>query len=150
MIGLKTKLIIGAIIGLIIAGLCGVISWQHQANAALLKDKTEQTQLAKQRLLSIRTMEANAKTQAEALQALAQQQHQINTEYSKRENHIKRLEHENKSYRDWANNPLPQPVKRLRQRPAITGSSEYRQWLSGTHPMLPASGATPTERPPDH
>jgi LysB family phage lysis regulatory protein len=148
--GIKTKLIIGALIALIITGLCGVISWQYQANAQHIKEKAEKTQLAEQRLLTIRTMESNYKLQAESLQALAKEQRDITTGFNQRDQQIQRLQHENQQYKNWAATHLPTSVKRLRTRPAITGSSEYRQWLSHSNPLLPASSAARTERRPDH
>lgn len=35
----------------------------------------------------------------------------------------------------WAAQPLPDPARRLHNRPAITGADGYRQWLSGRHAL---------------
>lgn len=61
---------------------------------------------------------------------LHEKQSQLSSELFKSEILIKRLQHENKELSDWAANDLPGTAKRLRQRPAITGASDYQNWLS--------------------
>ncbi|KAF3999228.1 Rz-like lysis system protein LysB [Glaciimonas immobilis] len=63
---------------------------------------------------------------------------------SARETLIKKLQHENATIRHWAESPLPDAIARLRQRPAVTGATAYRQRLSAGHP-LPA----PSQRADD-
>lgn len=146
MSSIKAKVIISVLLAAVIAGLGGVISWQYQRNETLLQAKTEQTQLAAQRLLSIRRLEDATAQQSAALQALAKEQRAINTQFTQREQLVRSLQRENEMYAKWATGPLPDAVKRLRTRPAVTGSGEYRQWLSDTNALLSASGATPTEQ----
>ncbi|TLX52821.1 DUF2570 domain-containing protein, partial [Stutzerimonas nosocomialis] len=45
--------------------------------------------------------------------------------------HKKERRHEDPPHATWAAQPLPDPARRLHQRPAITGADGYRQWLSG-------------------
>lgn len=56
-----------------------------------------------------------------------------------REQQIEALKRENSDLRAWADQPLPGPARRLRQRPAITGAAAYRAWLSGSGALRPAS-----------
>jgi LysB family phage lysis regulatory protein len=137
--GLKAKLITSGIIGLILLSLCAVIYYQYQQNNQLITDKTAATQLAEQRRLSIDALEQNQASQNAAITALAKSNNALRSQYSQREQLIRSLENENETYRQWANTPLPESVKRLRTRPHITGSSEYRQWLSNANALRPDS-----------
>lgn len=56
-----------------------------------------------------------------------------------RQQQIEALKRENSDLRAWADQPLPEPARRLRQRPAITGAAAYRAWLSGSGAVRPAS-----------
>nr|WP_240476011.1 Rz-like lysis system protein LysB [Pectobacterium carotovorum] len=49
---------------------------------------------------------------------------------SDRQKLIERLKRENQKLRYWADTLLPADIVRLRQRPALTGGSAYRKWLS--------------------
>lgn len=55
-----------------------------------------------------------------------------------REQQIEVLKRENSDLRAWADQPLPEPARRLRQRPAIVGAAAYRAWLSGSGALRPA------------
>lgn len=61
-----------------------------------------------------------------------------------RQRHIEDLTRENEAYRRWAAAPLSAVAVRLRQRPAITGSQSYRDWLSQNNAMPPA-GSRPAQ-----
>lgn len=64
------------------------------------------------------------------------------------EQKIERLTHENAEYRRWAAEQLPAAVVRMRERPEITGSQGYLDWLSARD-TLPAAGDQPQpEQPP--
>lgn len=56
----------------------------------------------------------------------------------KQEQTIISLERENEALKTWSHTALPEPVVRLRQRPAITGSAAYRKWLSERDAMSTA------------
>lgn len=126
----------------IIAALLGT-SLLLGANAALQKHdavKTANAQLTKdleaQKEETIKAnslaQELNAALQLERkLQsALQQQQNQLSDQLNQSKFLIARLEHENKELSDWAANDLPDAVKRLRDRPHITGADDYQDWLS--------------------
>lgn len=76
--------------------------------------------------------------------ALAATQQQLERTLADRTATIRRLQRENDELRQWADQPLPEPVARLRERPALTGAAAYQQHLrhAGT---LPPVG----EQPPD-
>lgn len=58
-----------------------------------------------------------------------------------------RLKNENPEIRNWADAVLPDPVARLRQRPALTGSAAYAEYLRARDAVQPASsGATDGRR----
>lgn len=52
-----------------------------------------------------------------------------------RQRKIEELKRENEDLRRWSDTALPDPVVRLRQRPALTGGESYREWLSENHPL---------------
>ncbi|KRC85446.1 hypothetical protein ASE30_00250 [Achromobacter sp. Root83] len=61
---------------------------------------------------------------------------------------IERLKNENPEVRSWADTLLPDPVARLRQRPALTGSAAYAEYLRTRDAVQPAGGgATHGRRP---
>lgn len=143
---LKTKLIMAGLIGLVLAALGGVIYYLHTQNTQLTADKAKTEHTALQRKYTIATLAQNAADKDAALQALAAQHNALETQFNHREQTIRGLQRENENYRKWANTRLPNAVKRLRQRPAITGSSEYRQWLSNADSLLPTGQRATPER----
>lgn len=58
-----------------------------------------------------------------------------------RQRKIEELKRENEDLRRWSNTALPDPVIRLRQRPALAGGESYREWLSENHPLPAGSGS---------
>lgn len=92
---------------------------RHKANANHLQTALNQEREA-QALLN-----KNQRLLADALAARRQQ--------------IKDLKRANADLRDWAAVRLPDAARRLRERPALTGSDAYRQWLSGRN-ALPVAG----------
>lgn len=74
-------------------------------------------------------------------------QGELRTGLAKREQQIEDLKHEIKELQEWADRPLPDAARRLRQRPAITGADAYRQWLSSSSAVHPASDISKPQRP---
>lgn len=64
---------------------------------------------------------------------------------TQREIDIRRLQNDVQGIRDWADQPLPGAVIRMRQRPAITGSASYAEFLSD-HQPLHAVGERPAAK----
>lgn len=84
---------------------------------------------------------ANANNQAQA--RLRQQVASADQLLAQRNSQLKRLYRENETLRRWADTPLPDDIIRLRQRPALNGAADYRQWLSEGH-SVPVSGGQST------
>ena len=53
---------------------------------------------------------------------------------------LERLKNENPQVRSWADTVLPDPVARLRQRPALTGAAAYAEYLRTRDPVQSAGG----------
>lgn len=89
---------------------------------------------------TINTLKTELDTQATAAAKLQGQLDQLAQSAATRADTIKRLKRENAELRMWADRPLPDPVIRLLQRPAITGAADYKAHLSGPDPLPAASG----------
>jgi LysB family phage lysis regulatory protein len=88
----------------------------------------------RQTLQQERDAQANLRTQQDLLR------HGL----AKREQTIEELKRENAQLRAWADQPLPDAARRLREHPAFTGADTYRQWLSGRG-ALPPAGDQPNQ-----
>lgn len=89
---------------------------------------------------TINTLKTELDAQATAAAKLQGQLDQLAQSAATRADTIKRLKRENAELRMWADRPLPDPVIRLLQRPAITGAADYQAHLSGPDPLPAASG----------
>jgi LysB family phage lysis regulatory protein len=65
---------------------------------------------------------------------------------AERERKIETLKHDNEELQKWADKPLPDVARRVRERPAITGADAYRQWLSGGGALHPAGDSPDPQR----
>ncbi|AZD84760.1 Phage spanin Rz LysB [Pseudomonas chlororaphis subsp. aureofaciens] len=136
-----------ALLGIALVGVLGLLLWVQQLrvdNAVTAAGQAKDD--ARTARDDARSSQANANTLQQALvnerDAQAQlrvQQDQLRQGLAKRERTIEELKRENSELRDWAAQQLPDAARRLRERPAFTGASAYRQWLSGRGPMPPAS-----------
>lgn len=59
-----------------------------------------------------------------------------------RQHQIEELKRENQELREWADQPLPDAARRLRERPSIVGAGAYREHLSRGS-ALPTAGEHP-------
>ncbi|MFB2853542.1 Rz-like lysis system protein LysB [Aeromonas allosaccharophila] len=104
-------------------------------------DKAKEAELREQgKDTTINTLKTELDTQATAAAKLQGQLDQLAKSAATRADTIKRLKRENAELRTWADRPLPDPVIRLLQRPAITGAADYQAHLSGNDPMPTATG----------
>lgn len=78
----------------------------------------------------------------DAAEQVSREQDRLHSELSQLEQlanqhqqYIRDLQDENQELRDWAKQPLPQPIVRLRQRPAITGANRYCEHLRNTRAL---------------
>lgn len=121
---------------LLVAG--GVQTYRLADARQVVIDKQAAETASKNGQLIALALTANANNQAQA--QLRQQVASADQLLAQRNSQIKRLYRENETLRRWADTPLPDDIIRLRQRPAITGAANYRQWLSESH-TLPVSGS---------
>jgi LysB family phage lysis regulatory protein len=111
-----------------------------QSDLKAADDKAKEAQRREQgKDSTINTLKTELDTQATAAAKLQGQLDQLAQSAATRADTIKRLKRENAELRMWADRPLPDPVIRLLQRPAITGAADYQAYLSGADP-LPATG----------
>ena len=59
---------------------------------------------------------------------------------------FERLKNENPEIRNWADSLLPDPVARLRHRPALTGAAAYAEYLRARDAVQPAGFRASDER----
>lgn len=140
---------------LIIAIALGLWGWGQQKmlataqeNAQRLEEQRDRAQGDADRNLAnttelIATLTAVRDGQAKLLML----QGDLRTGLAKREQQIEDLKHEIKELQEWADRPLPDAARRLRQRPDITGADAYRQWLSSGGAVHPASDIPKPQRP---
>ncbi len=91
---------------------------------------------------TIDTLTGELDAQATAAATLQRQLGDLTITAATRADAIKRLKRENTELQAWADRPLPEPVVRLLQRPALTGAADYQAHLSGADP-LPTAGRQP-------
>lgn len=91
---------------------------------------------------AIDTLNSELDAQATAAAKLQHQLGDLTITAATRADTIKRLKRENAELKEWADRPLPDPVVRLLQRPAITGAADYQAHLSGPDTLPAAAGQT--------
>ncbi|RKR07664.1 LysB family phage lysis regulatory protein [Kushneria sinocarnis] len=125
-------LAIGAVM-LMLALSCWALWERSEAAAARADQVSEQLdreQLESQRRqLIIDALWHNARRIEQQRQQLADRRARLARLASNRLQHIRELQHENASIQQWADQPLPDRIIRLRQRDAVTGADAYRQSL---------------------
>ena len=112
-----------------------------QSDLKAADDKAKEAELREQlKDTTINTLKSELDTQATAAAKLQGQLDQLAQSAATRADTIKRLKRENAELRMWADRPLPDPVIRLLQRPALTGAADYQANLSGPEPLPAAAG----------
>lgn len=93
---------------------------------------------------AIDTLTGELTAQASAAATLQRQLGDLTITAANRADTIKRLKRENAELKEWADRPLPDPVIRLLQRPALTGAADYQTHLSSPG-ALPTAGRQPSQ-----
>ncbi|WP_461604248.1 Rz-like lysis system protein LysB [Aeromonas rivipollensis] len=93
---------------------------------------------------AIDTLTGELDAQATAAAQLQRQLGDLTITAATRADTIKRLKRENAELKEWADRPLPAPVIRLLQRPALTGAANYQAHLSSPG-ALPTAGRKPDQ-----
>lgn len=133
--------------GLALLGALALLIWGQQQRIAVAKQATALAQINAKtardeaaRNLTSATILRNTLAQERQAQSQLRSLHdQLRQGLARREQQIEVLKRENTVLRDWAAQPLPDVARRLRERPAFTGTDAYRQWLSGGGPV-PTAG----------
>lgn len=121
-------------------GLKSLLDSERETSSALAQSLAT-TQATANQLNSTLEIERAAKV------AVLKLHGQLRTDLNNRERQIEGLKRENKALQDWANQPLPDAARRLRERPAITGADAYRKWLSSGGAVHPAGDIAGQQRP---
>ncbi len=98
----------------------------HQTNLVQSLTQTSQAYFDLKQLAA-----ENQQAQATLRQQLAR----VSSTSAWRKNQIEGLKHELSNIKEWADTLLPNAINRLHQRPAISGSAQYRDWLSNRDPL---------------
>ncbi|WP_434497376.1 Rz-like lysis system protein LysB [Pectobacterium aroidearum] len=130
---MRTVVVVCVVIVLLLSGL-GVQSLRL-GHANKLNEKQSETIEQQEKALSEKNGQLNALTEQmkrsdEDQARLRDLVEQNRAALSDRQKLIERLKRENQELRYWADTLLPADIVRLRQRPALTGGSAYRKWLS--------------------
>ncbi|MCS6160714.1 Rz-like lysis system protein LysB [Shewanella baltica] len=104
------------------------LSKLQQTQGAILQSLTQTSQS----YFDLKQLSAeNQQAQAELRTQLAS----VSSTSQYRKNKIEELKRELSDVKAWADTLLPAPISQLHQRPAISGSAEYRRWLSTRDPL---------------
>lgn len=141
-----------ALYGIALLGALALLIWGQEQRITVAEKNTElatkDTKIARDEADRLRTnldtLQTTLKDERVAQAALRTQQDQLRQGLAKREQTIEALKRENDDLRNWADQPLPELARRLRERPVLTGADAYRQWLSGRGALHPA-GDEPTQ-----
>lgn len=120
-------------------GALALLIWGQEARIDVAEGKTELAKAAAKtaredadrNLATVNTLTDTLNQERDAQSLLRSQQDQLRLGLAKRERTIEELKRENDELRNWADQPLPDAARRLRERPALTGAAAYRDWLSG-------------------
>ena len=136
-----------ALYGIALLGVLALLIWGQEVRIKVAEGKTELANAATKtarddadrNLETAKTLTATLKQERDVQSVLRSQQDQLRLGLAKRERTIKELKLENDELRKWADQPLPDAARRLRERPALTGADAYRDWLSGRGAVRAAS-----------
>lgn len=125
--------------GIALLGALALLIWSQEVRIDVAEGKTDLANAtaktarddADRNLGTAKTLTATLKQERDVQSVLRSQQDQLRLGLAKRERTIKELKLENDELRKWADQPLPDAARRLRERPALTGADAYRDWLSG-------------------
>lgn len=133
-------------------GALGLLLWgqyqrgqAEQARAELAAEKLQQLQQRNaSQAVVITRLDGALQAERSAQASLRDTQNLLRQNLAVSLNQIQELERENADLRQWSAQPLPAAARRLRDRPAITGASGYRDWLPGRGALPPAT-SKPTQ-----
>lgn len=125
----------------------GIVLWQSwnlrnayqkiHAHEAVIENQGKRLAQKNSQLIALNILTRTGSQAQTQLYAAAERNGQLLRD---RQRKIEELKRENEDLRRWADTDLPDPVVRLRQRPALTGGDPYRDWLSENNPLSVGSG----------
>lgn len=136
--------------GLALLGALALLLWstyqQHQAAEARAERDADRITTLQQRnarqAASITRMGSELAAQRAAQQGLQTVQADVRQQHATSQIHKQETRRNDQTFADWSAQPLPAAARRLHERPALTGASGYRDWLSRRNALQPAaSGA---------
>lgn len=136
--------------GLALLGALALLLWstyqQHQAAEARAERDADRITSLQQRnarqAASITRMGSELAAQRAAQQGLQTAQADVRQQHATSQIQKQEISRNDPSFSDWGRQPLPGAARRLHERPALTGASGYRDWLSRRNALQPAaSGA---------
>lgn len=133
--------------GLALFAALGLLAWgQYQQGQAVEARETlaaDRQKAAEERITrqanTITSLNQELATERTAQASLRTTQNLLRQGLTEREHQIEELQRENQAFKDWTAQPLPEPARRLRQRPTITGANAYQDWLSRGGAVRPPS-----------
>jgi LysB family phage lysis regulatory protein len=134
-----------ALYGLALLASIALLIWAQSQRIEVADQKTDRAQDAADAALARATrseqtaaqLQASLQDERTAQSALRSMQNQLRQGLAARQRTIEDLKLENAELRFWADQPLPDAARRMRERPAITGAAAYRDWLSGRGALHP-------------
>ncbi|AEB58221.1 phage P2 LysB-like protein [Ectopseudomonas mendocina NK-01] len=136
--------------GLALLGALALLLWstyqQHQADKARAERDADRITNLQQRsarqAASIIRMGNELAAQRAAQQDMQTAQADVRQQHATSQIQKQEISRNDPSFSDWGRQPLPSAARRLHERPALTGASGYRAWLSRRNALQPAaSGA---------
>lgn len=136
-----------ALYGIALLGALALLVWAQQQRINVADKNAELAagaaasarEDAERNLTTANTLRTTLQQERDAQRSLRVEQDRLRSALAKRGRTLETLKRENAELRDWAAQPLPATARQLRERPALTGADAYRQWLSGSGAMQPAS-----------
>jgi len=134
-----------ALLGFALLASIALLIWAQSQRIEVADQKTGRAQDAADAALARATrseatanqLQASLQEERNAQTVLRGVQNQLRQGLATRQRTIEDLKRENAELRFWADQPLPDAARRMRERPAITGAAAYRDWLSGRGALHP-------------
>ena len=123
------------LIAAIVSILSIVLAWQHITILELSENLAVSNHSNSLKQATITGLHAQKALLKKSQQKLATDLQQNRATVIKQIKQLRELEYENQDYRDWARQFIPNAVVGLQQRPTITGSEHYRQYLRNRDPL---------------
>lgn len=145
-----------AIYGAALLGALGLLLWgtyqQSQAASARAERDGQLIDQLKQRsarqAASIVRMGNELAAQRVAQQGMQTAQADVRQQHAASQIQKQEISRNDPSFSDWGHQPLPGAARRLHERPALTGASDYRDWLSRRNALQPAASSAAEQRRP--